>query len=223
MMSFGYQPPPGAVATGWDCPADGCHAGNEDIVPRRWPFPCPECGTSTNPRLPEPWRHDARGFELRYLLAHAGDDAEHSNTGQLCLWRFEDALRNHDATAAAQVRAEFKALDAQHSSDEWWARTIGYYTFISRALDAGDLDNAADNLMHWFGVSSCEGVEEDGGLRYNNCCRVIESGIRFLDTPGAECHVHAAAIRQRCLDFASSAYEVLPRYLQGDVMRVSRA
>lgn len=100
-------------------------------------------------------------------------------------------------------------------------RTIGYGTLVSEALDAGDLDSAADDLMHWFEVSSSDGVEDDGGSRRNNCGRVIESAIRFLGTPGAERHERAATIRQTCLDFASGAYEVLPRALQSDVMRLS--
>ena len=224
--SYGYQPPAGAVVVGWHCTTpyeSACDSGcgyQGDEIPRRWPFPCLKCGGPTDPVFAQPWQHVAKGGELQYLLAQGVDD-DGITEFQWIMWRHKEARRIGDRQAAAEARRDFRAIDAS-GSDEDPFRTIGYFTLVWEALEVGDLDSAADDILHWFDVSTSEDVRDDGGSRRNNCCRVIESAIRLVDTLGAERNEQAVRVRQTCLEFAAGVYEVLPRDLQSDVTRLSR-
>lgn len=218
--SYGYQPPPGATARGWHClNMENCGAVGDD-VPRHWPFPCPQCGGPTDPALPEPWQHEARGVEIQYLLAHNVQDGGFTQV-QWPLWRFKEALRTGDKEAAAQARADFRALAEQRWNDEGWLPNTGYVMLVWYALEAGDLASAADDLVHWFDVSSSEDVENDNGRR-TNCRQIIDSALRFLDSADGASHPQAEVIRQKCLGLAAGAYPVLSAELQTGVTRLSR-
>lgn len=220
MTSYGYQPPPGAVAVRWWCISENCRAMGEEI-PRRWPFPCPECGGPTDPLLADPWGHEARGVEIQYLLAHNVQDGGFTEY-QWPLWRFKEALRTGDHAAARQARADFRALDEERrSSSDWWIPGNGYLFLVSDAREAGDLDSAADDLVHWLDLSSSVDVENDNSRR-TNCRLAIDSTIRFFNAPGAQQHPQAAAIRQKCLELAAGAYPVLNADLQAGVRQLSR-
>jgi hypothetical protein len=172
MTSYGYQPPREAFARGWHCVTDGCGAVGDD-VPRRWPFSCPHCGGPTGPALPDPWQHEALGAELRHRLASGFDDGGFSEM-QWPLWQFKDALLNGDVVAANRARADLRAIDAQRSSEGWWSPGDGHFILVWEALAAGELDSAADDLVHWLNNSNSEGVETDNSRR-TNCRQAVES------------------------------------------------
>jgi hypothetical protein len=220
MTSYGYQAPPGAVAARWYClNSETCGAVGDD-APRRWPFACPKCGGPTDPVFAEPWQHEARGVEIQYLLAHNVQDGGFTE-GEWPLWRFKDALLRRDQRAVAQARADVRALADERFRKESW-NPSGYFMLVWHALEAGDLDGAADDLVHWFPFCSAEHVENNNDRR-TNCRQVIGSAVRFLETPGAGNHPQAGSIRQQCLDLAAGAYEVLNNDLQTAVRRLSRA
>jgi hypothetical protein len=220
VTSYGYQPPPGAVPMRWACLDRDCGVVGDE-PPRRWPFPCERCGGQTDPVLAEPWAHEARGVELRYLLAHDVQDGGFTEF-QLLLWQFKEALRTGDTNAASRARADFRVLDKKRRSEsDMWIPGYGYFSLVWDALEAGDLDSAADDLVHWFDVSSSEDVENHNSRR-TNCRQAIDSALRFFGKPGGERHPQAAVIRQKCLDLAGGSYEVLSHDLQTGVRRLSR-
>lgn len=218
--SYGYQPPPGAVARGWRCVTWDCGAMGDE-VPRRWPFPCSQCGGPTDPALLEPWQHEARGVEIPHLLAQGVDDGGFTEM-EWPLWQFKEALRVGDAAAARSARADVRALDeAERNRYGGWISGRGYFTLVFLALQAGDLDSAADDLVHWLGVSSAEDVEHHNGNR-TNCRQAIDSALSFLAVPGAESHPQAGAIRSAALALAEGAYPVLGADAQQAIVRMAR-
>lgn len=219
VTSYGYRPPPGAHARGWHCISDGCGAVGDE-VPRQWPFPCRQCGGPTDPALPEPWRHEARGTEIQHLLTHNIQDGGFTEY-QWPLWRFKEALRVGDRAAARQARGDFRDLDERwRSTEDWWVPGSGYVTLVWDALEAGDLDSAADDLVHWLSVSNSDDVENHNSRR-TNCRQVLDGAMRFFGAPGGPQHPQAASIRQGCLALAAGAYPVLGSDVQAFVTRLA--
>src|ERR1700733_8963969 len=134
MTSYGYQPPSGAVAWGWHCISDGCGFAGED-APRRWPHPCSRCGGPTDPALAEPWKHEARGVEIRFLLADGVEDGGFTEYN-LPVWDFKEALRTGDGVGAKNARMTFREIDASNRAEGWgWIPGNGYFLFVWAALE----------------------------------------------------------------------------------------
>jgi hypothetical protein len=224
VTSYGYQAPAGAVARGWRCLNDETCGRGGDASPRRWPFTCPDCGGPTDPALAEPWQHDARGVEIQYLLQKGVNDGGFTET-EWPVWCHKDALRRNDPAAAARARAEYRALEESRALDAgyaWWTPGRGYFLLVWQALEVGDLDSAADDILHWLDVSNAEDVENDNERR-SNCRNAIDSVIRFVDTPGATRHPATAAIREQGLALAADAFPILNDGQQAAVTRLSRS
>jgi hypothetical protein len=216
--SYGYDPPPDAGVWGWQCSSRNCGV-TEDGVPRGgWPAPCPRCGAPTDPAFEEPWKHDARGVEIRHLLATGVEDGRFT-ANQLFIWRNEDALRRGDREEALRVRLEYRHAYPP-DRDDGPVTGSGYFSFVLASLRAEDLDAAADDLLVWLDRTSGEGVENDGSRR-GSYRQAISGAIEFLDAPGAATHPQAPLVRRKCLELAGAAYSELLPQQQDRIMEMS--
>lgn len=218
--SYGYAPPAGATAHGWHCANLDCGASDHEVV-RRWPKPCPQCGSPTDPLFDEPWKHEAEGVELQWLLRNHPDRGGGFHQDQWQIWQFKDAILRGDRGKASEARANARNYAVERMErDSWWAAGDIFFLFVWYDLEARDLDWAADDLLFWLGVSSTDDVENNNSNRTNSR-QVIDSTMRFLDAGGAS-HPKAPEVRQACLKIAEAAYQILNQEQQDAVSRMAR-
>ena len=219
--SYGYLPPQAATAHGWSCTNFDCSVSEHEPV-RRWPKPCAQCGAPTDPLFDEPWKHDAYGIELQWLLRNHPDRGGGFHQDQWQIWQFEDALRRGDRAAASQARDSARAYaDERRQRDSWWGPGDIVFHLVWHDLEARDLGWAADDLIYWLSVSSAEDVENNNGNR-TNCRQVIDMTARFLAAGGSE-HPRMPEIKSQCLKIAEGAFQVLNREQQAVVSQLARA
>jgi hypothetical protein len=181
--SYGYQPPDGATARGWDCPADGCRTGGGP-APRRWPHRCPECGSSTDPRLDEPWAHEARGPWLRHELRRCPPGARPVWRDALHGWLVRDALRCGDLDGARGAAGEvLRELRGRQPGGD--GRLL--FPIVTEFLAHDQLDPAADLLIGWVGRAEVRDVEDDDATR-TDCRELLAGLLTFLEHPAARHH-----------------------------------
>lgn len=201
--SYGYQPPPDAIAVGWRCNSSGCGRASEPgAVPRSWPFRCPGCGQPVDARLADPWAHDARGVELRHAIATDSDMREISEYA-LPAWQYKDAMARGNRDGAIKARAEFRAYDDAHPDGNH--RAFGYSELLRYALDAGDVSGAADDLLHWLETSVADGSYRERA----DCKQAIGRAVEYLEVPGAFDQPAASAILSRAFELGAAAEEYL--------------
>ena len=219
--SYGYQAPPGATTHGWSCTNRDCsHSEHEPV--RRWPHPCSSCGSPTDPLFDEPWAHDGRGVELQYNLANFPDRDGGFSAMEWPTWEYKEATRRGDVQGAQKGRLDARAVEEVRSADSWWNPGFLYFQMVWWELDAGDLDSAAEDLVHWLSITRTDDVENDNTNRTNSR-QVIDMSIRFFDAPGGTMHPQAPQIKAAALEVAAAAYSVLSADVQDGVNRLSRS
>ncbi|MFE3163030.1 hypothetical protein [Streptomyces sp. NPDC059224] len=194
----GYQPPPGALAEGWQCLDPDCGEGGYFPVPRtdipRW---CETCGEETYPRLAWPWEHGARRAELDALLAEAERDRDEC-LGllvrlHLLAWSFEDHLMDGDTRAAQGVLAHTDR-QLRGAMREQPHLTEGSYRFamVLGALRSGGPEIALRVLEPWVELARQQGPGYGTDLEHDNAARtnyrnLVSSCLEWLGdgrTPG---------------------------------------
>lgn len=219
--SYGYLPPAGATAHGWKCGRFDCGTSEHEPV-RRWPKPCPQCGSPTDPLFDQPWEHESYGVELQWLIQNHSERGGGFYESQWEIWQFKDALLRDDRSAAANARANARAYAVKRlEQDSWWGPGDIFFHLVWYDLEVKDLDWAADDLIFWLGVSSAEDVENNNTNRTNSR-QVIDSAGRFLEAGGGS-HPRAPEVRAGCLKIAEGAFQVLNTDLQALVTQMARA
>lgn len=204
--SYGYTPPPGARAAGWRCFRDNCHGGGSP-APQNWQASCPECGSPIDPTFEPPWRHDAEGVELEHRVRSSADGSERA-TGllDLCGWQYEDALLKRDLPRLQAVRTRYVRLIGEHSGES------GLRTALTRtvwaAIEAADLDFAADLLQAWHSFVRTDDFEHDNESRTQ--ARVFVSACTyFLKQRESVGHVREKAVEELLANVAERARDVI--------------
>lgn len=219
--SYGYSPPPNATARGWVCTNYDCARGEPEPV-RRWPRPCPDCGSPTDPQFNQPWAHDAEGVELQWILREHPERGGGFYEDQWQVWQFKDALLRGDRARVAELRNAARARAvSRHEQDVWWIPGDVFFHYVWNALDAGDLDGAADDLIFWMSLSSSDDVENNNTNR-TNCRQVVDMTTRFLAAGGAA-HPRSPEVKQGCLRLAEGAFPVLLNEQQVAIRQMARS
>jgi len=219
--SYGYQPAQGATAHGWVCSNLDCGTAEHEPV-RRWPKACSQCGSPTDPLFDEPWKHDAEGIELQWLIRTHPERGGGFHHDQWEVWQFKDAARRGDHAALASARARARTYAAERAKDTWWGPNSIFFYFVWTGLEVGDLNGAADDLCYWISISSSDDVENDNTNR-TNCRNLIDMAARFLAAPGGSSHPRAPEIRHGCVKLAEGAFQVLNRDQQNAVTLMARS
>lgn len=218
--SYGYLPPPGATAHGWKCTSFDCGCSDHEMV-RRWPKPCPQCGSPTDPLFDQPWEHDADGVELQWLIRNHPERGGGFYEQQWQIWQFKDAVLRGDHGAAAQARSQARTYATERmASDTWWGPGGIFFPLIWEELNF-DLDWAAEDLLCWLNASSTDDVENNNTNRTNSR-QVIDITSRFLAAGGVS-HPRTPEIRSGCLRIAEDAYQILNRDQQEIVAQLARS
>jgi hypothetical protein len=223
VTSYGYRSPQGATAEGWKCTNIQTCGNGGHVPPRRWPARCPRCGQPCDPVFDEPWAHEARGAELNWQLR--SDDPVRSRAAQeqLMAWNLKDALLRRDARAIVGARVELHDyVTTKQREGSQWSPLLTTWQAIRHALDAGDLDGAADDLCFWLSVSTGKNAESDFQICLN-ARSVIGTVGDFFDARGGPAHPRAPEIRQGCLRIAEDSYKELNPPQQAVVTRMTRA
>jgi len=214
--SYGYQPPAGATALGSMPRSTDCGFSEHEPV-RRWPKSCSRCGSPADPLLNKPWKHDARGVELQWLIRDHPERGGGFNQDQWEVWQFKDSYLRGDIAGANRIRKR----NRKSPPDPMEMPGENYFYFVWNALEAGDLDGAADELCYWMSVSSTEDVENDNTNR-TNCRQVVDMTQRFFKAPGGHSHPRAPEIRRSCVKLAEEGFQVLNREQQTAVEQMAR-
>jgi hypothetical protein len=181
---FGYQPPPDADVRSWNCASLECEEGEHAPDPRTWPRACPKCGSNVVSGVLSSgqYAHDAERFELNYRMQHPKDEHDLSlATRKDIVWRYKNAARDRDVTAARRIRAELEAAIEQKSSDygDYGDRVTMHYA----ALRYGLVEEDSDLLRQWY-VSAPIGDQTNSG-RVANVRMLAESTISYLESPSS--------------------------------------
>jgi hypothetical protein len=223
VTSYGYQPPPGATAKGWKCTNIQTCGNGGNVPPRRWPVRCPRCGQPCDPVFDEPWAHQALGTELNWQLRNDPIRGGQNAQERLMAWNLKDALLRCDARTAADARAVLHDYVARKQREgSHWNSLSTMWQAIRHALDADDLDGAADDLCFWLSVSTGKNADNDNKVR-TNARTVISTAGDFFDAPGGATHPRAVEIRQGCLRIAEDSYQELNPPQQAVIMQMTRA
>ncbi|MEU2583853.1 hypothetical protein ABZ612_12960 [Streptomyces avermitilis] len=190
----GYQAPPGALATGWQCHDPDCGEAGYFPAPRpSIPRRCGACGSGTYPRHAWPWQHGERRAELDALQRRAQRDGDTYLAlpvhFYLLSWTFEEHLMNGDRGAALAVLGDADgqlrtAMKERRHFTEGSHRTM----FVLSALRSGDPDIALRVLEPWAALARAQGpgygtdLESDNASRTNyrslvsSCFEWLEDG-----------------------------------------------
>ncbi len=206
--SYGYHPPLGATAQGWTCTSFECGVTDYEPV-RNWAKRCSHCGAAIDPLFDSPWKHEAWGVELQWLIRNHPERGVEILQDQWQVWQFEDAVRRGDRAAALVARANARAYALKRlQNDEYFGPGDIFFYLVWYDLEM-DLDLAADDLTFWLSISSSEDVENNNTNR-TNCRQVIAMTSKFL-TAGGSSHARLSEIKTGCLKIAEDAYPILDR------------
>jgi hypothetical protein len=188
MTSDGYMPPPEATAHGWKCPNPECSTGGEG-APRRWPFPCPSCGTATDPDFDEPWANEAKGPWLKGQVEQA--EAEAASGGwkggvpfwksELESWTYQEAQStgSREAAHAAQIRLHELIARARVDDPSFFGGMARGKVVLS-AISANDPESGAFELRDWLAAVPTGNVDDNNDER-TNVRQVIMCITRFAE------------------------------------------
>jgi hypothetical protein len=228
--SYGYTPPSAATAHGWVCANWDCRASvhKNDVgvssreIAKKWPLACAQCGSTADPLFDEPWKHEAEGLELQWILRTRPGETGGFYEGRWMEWQLKDAYLRSDRAAASRLHGEILArIRANQQSNPESQPGSSLFIPIGEAIAAADLDNAADYFAFWFAVSQTDDVENHNGNRTNSR-QVVDLASRFLGAPGGGTHPRAAEVRRGCLRIAEGAYQVLLPHQQAAVQQMAR-
>lgn len=168
---------------GWECHHEDCGTGDRR-APRRWPFPCPECGRPTDPAFDEPWAHEALGYQLRGEVRSGDAYRRHATQDRLHIWAYKDAHRRGDLraaeaawTAQRQTVVANLATDSVHSPS--WVTTA---EMARLAAEFGDLDGAARELAFWYPHIDARDLDDDSGRDFD-ARMFLSACIAVLECP----------------------------------------
>ena len=221
MTSYGYQPPGGATVHGWVCTNNDCSVSEHEPV-KRWPKACTTCGSPADPLLDVPWKHEAEGVELQWILQNHPERGGGFYRDQWEVWQFRDAALRGDLAGIVEARRHVRAYVSERSTDKWWGPGSVFFHFVWVGIEVSDLDGAADDLCYWLSISSSDDVENNNTNR-TNCRQVIDMSARFLAALGGRGHPRVPEISKGCLSLAEGAYQVLNREQQNTIAQMARS
>jgi CHAT domain len=207
--SYGYIPPVEAVADGWRCWSCG---QTDQPAPRRWPFPCPECAEPTDPTFVEPWDHEAEGFRLKHVVQRGGDHwTMIYGEPDLHRWSYEDALRRADPDAVAAAKIDIDGLRRSATSlEHGWPAYIALSRALRTAVEVGDLDFAAQQILAWHGVVDTDDLENDRKNDPRAIARTfVGVCVAFLESPASMGHPAETKVDAAMRDIAARAASVI--------------
>jgi hypothetical protein len=153
----GYQPPVGALATGWQCLGDGCGETVSFDLPRNAIAPsCPACGRRTGPILVWPWCHYATRASLdaqaRQLAHSFGSPASRYDIHLRSLvWTHTDLLWQNRASGALVVLTQLESeLRQAAGRDPLFVEAPYRAALLKGAIQAGQANYAGALLLRWL-------------------------------------------------------------------------
>ena len=218
--SYGYAPPRGARANGWSC-SRRCTGG--DGLPRRWPHPCPECGTAVDPVFEEPWKHEAEGAQLRHDVRFESElELRAYFEARLPVWEYEDARRRGDPLATDAARLAFRdaAADIRRRGHDT-AVVMAQHRLALAMAAAGDLDGLAADILSWHPRVETIDVENDSDQR-GAARTFVDLCTIFLLTPESIDHPHKLAVENARRDVALRISNDLGASQMDDLRRIQQ-
>jgi hypothetical protein len=199
--TYGYQPPPEATASGWQCNNKDCGTGDAP-APKKWPARCPLCGGLADPDFDAPWREEARGYRLQMLAKQDGDEFGIFESG-IREWRYGQALARSDVAGAEATRRDTDRWLVHMSRQSPYFR-VGSVRFmlIHHAVKYQQIDAAARELTDWFAAADVYNVDysplgessEEGNRMRSELFPLFRSAIGFLERTEGRAHPLAPAI-----------------------------
>lgn len=191
-------------------------------IAKKWPLACMRCGSPADPNFDDPWRHEAEGVEIQWILRNRPDGDSGYYESRWLEWQVKDSYLHGDLPNAVRLQGEILQRnrayqEANPAGQPGWA----FFRPVWDAIEAGDLDSAANHLVYWLSVSRTENVENDNTNR-TNARQVVDLIIRFVRSPGGSSHPRMAEIREGCLRVAEGAYHVLMPEQQAVVQQMVR-
>lgn len=129
------------------------------------------------------------------------------------------AVADHKAASAARLALR-QAATRLRTAGESWLPASGLHSLVHAAVQCGDLDGAADELLVWYPTVESANVETDskerGALRL-----FLASCIRFLECHGSIGHPLEADVVDAMRDIAVQGKDMLSADYEPGVKRVS--
>jgi hypothetical protein len=212
--SYGYSPPSGATAHGWRCANPDCSFAEHEGV-RRWPKRCTKCNSIADPLFDEPWKHEARGVELRHKL---GQEPSRYLEEEWMVWQHREALRSGDTVRASVMLDETRAYaERQLLEGGWWRPKDIFHGLVWNSLEAAHLEGAANGLVHWWDLSDSDSLETNHASRIN-LQTLLNSTMDFMEAGGAS-HPLSAEVIGRARALSPDAFFYLSNFQQAVLRR----
>ena len=223
--SYGYIPPPGATASqGWSCSNSDCGTRGE-LVPKKWPFSCPSCGSPADPQFDEPWAQQARGpwleSKLREDLAAGSQAGAQVWQSELYAWRFDDALRRGDRSGARAAQEDLHQLiDGTFTGNSYpFYGGMPRFRILLSAIEANDPDTASAEAYDALRRVPLDNLEESNDERAN-VRQVINLILTFIEAYPS--YATSADLLQQCGLLVVGSASVLPSDLEMRYRAISR-
>lgn len=196
---YGYVPPPGATAYGYECNNVNCDQMRSihEPAPRNWPVACTSCGDPMDPAFNEPWNWQSRGPWYRYMINNDPNDVYE---GGLREWEFENAMFSGDISGAVKKFNDAWAWMDTGAGGAYFPDAAPRFSMIHTALGAGQLDLAASGLTQWIGVFDVFGRDystiddSNSSTDRHRAFNLLTCLLAFLDAPQGKSHSSAPAI-----------------------------
>jgi len=104
--------------------------------------------------------------------------------------------------------------------DQWLCLGFFFQGLVWNDLEAGDLERAADDLLHWFGLSSTNKYEDNH--RNVQDSREITDTTMMVFAAGGGAHPRMSEIKAACLKVAEGAFPDLISDQQDFVAKLLR-
>jgi hypothetical protein len=208
--AYGYQPPAGALATGWHCTDDGCGSRRHYDQPQSTvPARCPTCLQPASPLLAWPWQHYAERVRLDRLAAQASSEANRPFGSLVHLdslvWTYTDLLlqgRNNEARKALGVLD--KELRARSKKSPEFIEAPHRFLAVLSAINAGHAASAGPILRQWLSYANqrepgYELLPQYDYTSYTNHQALIDAGLIWLESsPGEDTLSYRAIMAEIC-------------------------
>jgi len=136
------------------------------------------------------------------------------------VWYYKDALLRRDLASAYAARRGLRSTTARIvQADPYFVPRTGYFLVVWHAIESGDLDGAADELLAWHPTVVTHDVDRNNATR-TTARQFTDSCVQFLEDTNGSRHPAGRQVYAAMLNVAGQIRGVLTSRNQQAIARV---